>query len=459
MVLLQYEEESKEVCILMSWLGYGPEIRQKRRICYSEYARLVLSLINLREGFCIVAGSKSEGLTCMLENDLDLLFVVSSVICLEDCLHIRDLPDDTVAFMMDNKYTYPGYYRLLLLHREGIDEITVPLYIEHALCDDGRGNFFLSSDLFADSVRGINRSGPATRAVYGPLHSDYVFTIRCHSTVLLEKWAERSRYWPPLEVVKKVITFGACLTPVGFKESPYRHMEWRMCFNTGETEMMNSLSDTQLKIYVMLKMIVKDVLRPQHKEVTSYTLKNIILWQAESYPQSLFSERNFFYWLREGLGTLKIAIATKYLKYYMIPERNLMEGCGLRHNQQSKWTSVITEMMNEGPRIILRLHKIRKAVIAFPEPLMWYSKMRTELEMLMLECVVRQILLLSENDVVIDRKNMVSVLLSKCLVEPDSINGELWARVMEIVRTIALNLNVSNVDLCMISQIFCRMLS
>ncbi|KAH3823770.1 hypothetical protein DPMN_125592 [Dreissena polymorpha] len=56
----------------------------------------------------------------------------------------------------------------------------------------------------------------------------------------------------------------------------------------------------------------------------------------------------------------------------MIPERNLMEGCGLTPNQQSKWISVIREMMHEGPRIILRLEKIRKAIIAYPEPLMWY---------------------------------------------------------------------------------------
>ncbi|KAH3707207.1 hypothetical protein DPMN_066606 [Dreissena polymorpha] len=38
---LQYEEESKEICIVMSWLGHEPSCRQKRRDCYSEYARLL----------------------------------------------------------------------------------------------------------------------------------------------------------------------------------------------------------------------------------------------------------------------------------------------------------------------------------------------------------------------------------------------------------------------------------
>ncbi|KAH3823872.1 hypothetical protein DPMN_125696 [Dreissena polymorpha] len=444
----------------MSWLGYGPECRQKRRACYSEYARLwsayfeSLGLFN-----CIFTGSKSEGLSCYMENDTDMLSVVSNVVCLEDCLHIKDIPDDTVAFLMDTKYTYPGYYRLFLVRRNDI------LWdIEEALCDDGRGNVLLSSDLFADIIPGVERSGPSTPLVFLQMHHDRVLALRCHSTVLLKKWAERSRHWPPFEVVNKVISFGACLSPVGFKESPHRHLEWRICFNSGETEIMNSLSDTQLKIYVMLKMIVKDVLRPQHKEVTSYTLKNIILWQAESYPQTLFSERNFFYWLREGLGKLKIAIATKHMKYYMIPERNLMEGCRLRPNQQSKWISVITEMMNEGPRIILRLEKIRKAVIAYPEPLMWYSKMRTELEMLMLEGMVRQHLFLGENDFVSNENDMsviehLMLTLSRMCVLSDNIIGELLARALEIVQTIAFNLNVSSLDACMILQILYRMLS
>ncbi|KAH3823803.1 hypothetical protein DPMN_125625 [Dreissena polymorpha] len=115
-VFLQYEEESKEVCILMSWLGYGPECTQKRPVCYNEYARL-MSAYHESMGLynCIIAGSKSEGLTCYIENAIDTLWVVSNVVCLEDCLHIRVIPDDTVAFMMATKYTYPGHYRLLLM--------------------------------------------------------------------------------------------------------------------------------------------------------------------------------------------------------------------------------------------------------------------------------------------------------------------------------------------------------
>ncbi|KAH3865627.1 hypothetical protein DPMN_028669 [Dreissena polymorpha] len=41
-------------------------------------------------------------------------------------------------------------------------------------------------------------------------------------------------------------------------------------------------------------------------------------------------------------------------------------------------------MINEGPRMILRLPKIRQSLIAHPEPFLWYIRGRMELELLML---------------------------------------------------------------------------
>ncbi|KAH3893685.1 hypothetical protein DPMN_017835 [Dreissena polymorpha] len=66
----------------------------------------------------------------------------------------------------------------------------------------------------------------------------------------------------------------------------------------------------------------------------------------------------------------------------MIPERNLMTDCGLEYEQQLTWIATLNEMMKEGPRIILRLPKIRQTILAHPEPLRWYSSRTKEMEML-----------------------------------------------------------------------------
>ncbi|KAH3865254.1 hypothetical protein DPMN_028293 [Dreissena polymorpha] len=115
-------------------------------------------------------------------------------------------------------------------------------------------------------------------------------------------------------------------------------------------------------------MVKNDVLNPHKKEVSSYTLKNIVLWIAENNPQSLFHERRLLHWLHVALGALRVALNTRELPYYMIPDRNLMAASELDEEQQSLWISTIKEMINEGPRMILRLPKIRQALIAHPEP-------------------------------------------------------------------------------------------
>ncbi|KAH3808871.1 hypothetical protein DPMN_137230 [Dreissena polymorpha] len=100
--------------------------------------------------------------------------------------------------------------------------------------------------------------------------------MSCQSPSILQRWAQRSRHWPPPDVVQKVVSSESFLTPVGFKGSEYEHLEWRICFNIGETELVHNLNGTQAKVYVILKMVVKEVLKPNNKEITSYVLKNII---------------------------------------------------------------------------------------------------------------------------------------------------------------------------------------
>ncbi|KAH3768755.1 hypothetical protein DPMN_169972 [Dreissena polymorpha] len=81
----------------------------------------------------------------------------------------------------------------------------------------------------------------------------------------------------------------------------------------------------------------------------------------------------------------------------MIPERNLMATSGLDREQQRTWISTITDMLNEGPRVILRLPKIRQCIVAHPEPLRWYSVRRIELEMLTLMRLNRSVICSDEN--------------------------------------------------------------
>ncbi|XP_052221144.1 uncharacterized protein LOC127837794 [Dreissena polymorpha] len=384
--LLHFELFSEETCTLMNILGYGPHIRKARSDAYMAYGR---NITMQTCSTCFTTGSKAEGLTRIMESDLDLMCVPTKHdICLEEGVDSSNVPWEKNIFRSCSRLSYPGHCRLFL-ERYGI---IMSHFLYNALCDDGHGRIFLSSDLYVSSglnivdPRGVvvshGRAGPSVPMSHGGIEQDLVCALQYDCPSILTRWAARPRSWPSPDVVKEVVSLGAFLAPVGVKGSDYECVEWRICFNTGENVLIHNLNDTQGKLYVLLKMVKKDVLKPQKKEVTSFTMKNIVLWIAENNPQSLFHERSLFHWLHEGLHALRVALATQELPYFMIPERNLIGARALEQEQKLSWIATIDEMMEEGPRIILRLPKIRQALIAHPEPLRWYSGRKIEMEIL-----------------------------------------------------------------------------
>ncbi|KAH3876037.1 uncharacterized protein LOC127870501 [Dreissena polymorpha] len=403
-----YEDESRETSNIMNILGYGPEIRQKRREHYIESDRL--DNTHEEDFLCtsITAGSKAEGLTRLFESDTDTIHVLPYVVCMENCFDQSNIPCHFTILEMNFQNTSAGYCRVLL----GRLAPRSASAISDSLCENECGHSILSSALYVEYFRHVRhasgtvhhhpRAGPSLPWSNGPFKNDSVYAIRCNCPNMLKTWANRTRHWSPSDIVEKVVAIGAFVTPIGSKGSEHNHVEWRICFNTGETELVNNLNDTQIKLYVLLKMIAKDILKPQKKEITSYTMKNIVLWLAENNQSSFFHSGSLFHWLREGLNNLRTSLSTKQLPYYMIPERNLLAESELNTDQQQLWVRTIADMMEEGPRMLLRLNKFRQAIIGYPEPLLWYSKMRVEMEIWALEFNKRLLQCGATNSMVIE---------------------------------------------------------
>lgn len=76
-------ELSKQLVVVLDYLGYGAQQRQFRKTAYK-----VFSEKESNDYFdCIVVGSKGEGLTNVYENDKDDLLILKSAVCSENATY------------------------------------------------------------------------------------------------------------------------------------------------------------------------------------------------------------------------------------------------------------------------------------------------------------------------------------------------------------------------------------
>lgn len=73
-------------------------------------------------------------------------------------------------------------------------------------------------------------------------------------------------------------------------------------------------------------MLLKEYLKPENKEVTSFIMKNIVFCVCESHPESRFVPDLLLYWVRRCLKILERSLELGFIPYYMIPARNLLQG-------------------------------------------------------------------------------------------------------------------------------------
>ncbi|XP_052245345.1 uncharacterized protein LOC127854298 isoform X6 [Dreissena polymorpha] len=385
------DDPSRHLFKLLDYVGYSHDIiAERRRVFHGIDA----TINNAREDEIVqvTAGSKAEGLASCFESDYDYVNIYRKMVCQFE-IFTNMFSNDTTEFCMLGEACHPGHYTLKLLTRG----VKLPKIIEASLVTNQNGEIFISSDLFTtelertisfDSVGGWNkgtRTGPAVPLTRGIYHRDDVYAFRCVvQKEVLADWAKRERHfgWPCADVINDVINLDAQLVPVGCKGSSNRDMEWRICFIYAELKLIKTLNEFQYKLYIILKKINKEVLRPICSDMSSFIMKNVVFWIVESHRQEIFREQNLMHVLQIALKFLKTALVNNNLPYYMIHGRDLLIG-RTTENERSALISKIEELITEDERIIYRLPKLREAVDTVPpDELEQTGKRRDKLERL-----------------------------------------------------------------------------
>jgi len=338
----------------------------------------------------IIAGSFGEGISKLYSSDIDVMYSPSDIICVDERSHANG----PYSLVFQNEYTNtsPGYVRLRA--DRPVRDHQRRLFSQRCI---HTGNHYLSS---LKTMKALYQDNPS-EVINGPARTSYssdslwfgcvlstdvdgVPALPFVSLNILEKWMGRERHheWPPRALQTKISTMIGYVVPVGHKFSHNKDIEWRISYTTAEKKLVRSMNDVQVKLYVVLKFVQKDRLKPICQNFTSYMVKNLVFWVLELTPMRDLTPETLVDRVLTAFWHLKQFLENKFLPCYMIPERNLFDG---RMNE-SECVSLFREVdkiIDEGYGFLLKHHKLSLSMqltFSYPDKARGYAQWLVEIE-------------------------------------------------------------------------------
>ncbi|XP_076086144.1 uncharacterized protein LOC143056861 [Mytilus galloprovincialis] len=298
----------------------------------------------------VTSGSRSEGLD--MGSDLDIMGLFSFI-------HISQRRSAD-SFLIPNNFTMetesckPGFTQL-----KGHSCYFHPLV--HMICATGGSEeyVFASGDIRMLLLSCFNLlMGPQGKE-HGPCISngiengtvDFALCFRCPEWIKqAQPWLKRERYWPSSKLVSIICEYGILLVPIGCKESPNEHLEWRISFSVAEKHLIFSFTHTQLLCYALMKLLLKEVINKIESLrglLCSYFLKTIIFWVSEESDPSIWRPENIWPCFMKCLQRLIYCVRYELLPHFFITENNLFEQ-KFNQDQHLKLVNCLAELYSKG---------------------------------------------------------------------------------------------------------------
>ncbi|CAC5417819.1 unnamed protein product [Mytilus coruscus] len=127
--------------------------------------------------------------------------------------------------------------------------------------------------------------------------------------------------WPEDRIIKQIVSHKCMLAPVGHHDSSDKDVQFRLSI-TGENILFQHLNNVQVHCYILLKIILKDKLRPilnsDNKDIlSSYCMKNVIFWCVERESVD-WTVSNLVCCLQICIRKLILYLQEYYLPHYII---------------------------------------------------------------------------------------------------------------------------------------------
>ncbi|XP_060606820.1 uncharacterized protein LOC132759115 [Ruditapes philippinarum] len=273
--------------------------------------------------YCL--GSQSEGTTTPgLRSDIDKVYCINKYNIMQD---LSEWERGKLNYLMiQDVNTSPGYC-FLQLFRTPLP-ITVNPNEKHVV--DRRGRILRKNTLDTKNVKDITRHGPSLALEGGPgfIDTDRVLAYPCKSwPKSASGWLERQDKcrWPTLRM--GTASSRCFVVSTGSKVSVNPELEWRISTSLAERCLMFDSNITQLRCFLLMKMVLKSCLNPRGEiNISSFMCKTVLLHTIESTEPSFWKESNLTECLRRCFVELHSCVQNDHLSHFFIRENNLMAG-------------------------------------------------------------------------------------------------------------------------------------
>ena len=278
-------------------------------------------------------GSRSEGATTTgLQSDLDRLFCVSDINVIQNMEELRpeDYKNTMNLLMIQGDGIAPGYCHLEVINdRLRLSKIDVTEINDHYVRVKEDCILYKNTVMEDFMSGGGERHGPswAKEGQVGFIDQDTVAAFHCKSWPYQARgWLNRrNNGWPTDELKNKCMADGCFVVPTG--SCPGKYFEWRVSTSLAERQLMFSLNITQLRCYVLMKMIIKTFMKEEQKgKISSFMCKSVLMHCIESSLSNEWKEYNLSQCLDKCLQRLMMCVQEENCPHFIIPANNLMSG-------------------------------------------------------------------------------------------------------------------------------------
>ncbi|XP_052248711.1 uncharacterized protein LOC127856496 isoform X4 [Dreissena polymorpha] len=335
-------------------IGAGKFTVMERRETYLLRENIATITRQLR-GFkmeCFHFGSQSEGTTTPgLNSDIDVL---------QSYYHTNIMTDwrDWKAgmrnlLMLHDDHNPPQQYLLQVIRRDTPEP-------ETRLCDEmyvrkDSEQLLISSEQWKKDAEQMHKvvKDDVEITKHGPSVSnipnwDIVDAFHvCHPLPEIHHWIDRcrGRDWPPAQILEAAQVAPCFLVPAGHPDSDYTREEWRLSPNLIERMLMFSFSMTQIKCYIVLKLIKHSLFSKMVGDfTTSFHCKTVMFYIIERTHPSLWKEHNLIFLLLLCLKVLRKWLRFRKFPHYIIEGVNLFDG-KMSFAQQSRLLKYVEYLM------------------------------------------------------------------------------------------------------------------